>query len=68
MHASFPSQNNPLIQKSESVFALTKAERQVLAKLPMEPALIEENQDIVRGRPPLPVLPDPERLYGHLQG
>ena len=48
MHASFPAQNNPLIQKIDSVFALTKAERQVLAKLPMEPALIEENQDIVR--------------------
>jgi CRP-like cAMP-binding protein len=48
VHASFPSQNNPLIQKIDSVFALTKAERQVLAKLPMEPALIEENQDIVR--------------------
>ena len=48
MHASFPAQNNPLIQKIDSVFALTKAEHQVLAKLPMELALIEENQDIVR--------------------
>jgi CRP-like cAMP-binding protein len=48
MHASFPSQNNPLIQKIESVFTLTVDERQVLAKLPMQLAVIEENQDLVR--------------------
>ncbi len=48
MHASFPSQDNPLVQKIESVFTLTDNERQALETLPMELAVIKENQDIVR--------------------
>ena len=48
MHASFPSQDNPLIRKIESIFALTEDERQALENLPMQLAVIKENQDIVR--------------------
>ncbi len=47
MHASFPSQDNPLIQKIESVFTLTGDERQALAGLPMQLAVVKENQDLV---------------------
>ena len=48
MHASFPSQDSPLIRKIESVFTLTDDERQALETLPMQLAVIKENQDIVR--------------------
>jgi CRP-like cAMP-binding protein len=47
VHASFPSQDNPLVQKIESVFTLTDNERQALETLPMELAVIKENQDLV---------------------
>lgn len=48
MHASFPQHDNPLIRKIESVFTLTDDERQALENLPMQLAVIKENQDIVR--------------------
>jgi CRP-like cAMP-binding protein len=48
MHASFPSQDNPLIRKLESIFTLTEGERQALATLPMQLAVIKEHQDLVR--------------------
>jgi CRP-like cAMP-binding protein len=48
VHAFFPAQDNPLIRKVESIFALTQDERQALEKLPMQLAVIKENQDIVR--------------------
>jgi CRP-like cAMP-binding protein len=48
MHASFPSQDNPLIQKVESVFTFTGDERQALKALPMQLAVIKENEDLMR--------------------
>jgi CRP-like cAMP-binding protein len=48
MHTSFHSQDNPLIRKIESVFTLTAEERQALEKLPMQLAVIKDDQDIVR--------------------
>jgi CRP-like cAMP-binding protein len=48
MHASFPSQDNPMIRKLESIFTLTDDERQALENLPMQLAVIKDNQDIVR--------------------
>jgi CRP-like cAMP-binding protein len=48
MHASFPSQDNALIRKLESIFALTDEERQALETLPMQLAVIKEHQDLVR--------------------
>ncbi|MBQ0820616.1 Crp/Fnr family transcriptional regulator [Microvirga sp. HBU67558] len=53
MHASFhsasiSSRENPLIRKLESIFALTDDERQALENLPMQLAVIKEDQDIVR--------------------
>ncbi|WP_262031687.1 Crp/Fnr family transcriptional regulator [Microvirga sp. Mcv34] len=48
MHASFPSQDNPLIRKLESIFTLTDDERQALQNLSMQLAVIKEDQDIVR--------------------
>jgi CRP-like cAMP-binding protein len=48
MHASFPSQDNPMIRKLESVFTLTDDERQALETLPMQLAVLKDDQDIVR--------------------
>jgi CRP-like cAMP-binding protein len=48
MHASSHPDYNPLIHKLESVFTLTDAERQALETLPMQVALIKDDQDIVR--------------------
>jgi CRP-like cAMP-binding protein len=48
MPASFPSQDNPLIRKIESVFTLTQDERRALEALPMQPAVIRDDQDLVR--------------------
>lgn len=48
MHASFPSQDNPMIRKLESIFTLTDDERKALEALPMQLAVIEDDQDIVR--------------------
>jgi CRP-like cAMP-binding protein len=48
MHASFLSQDNPMIRKIESVFTLTDDERQALENLPMQLAVIKDDQDIVR--------------------
>jgi CRP-like cAMP-binding protein len=48
MHASFHSQDNPLIRKIESIFPLTDEERQALETLPMQLAVIKDDQDIVR--------------------
>ena len=39
---------NPLILKLDSIFTLTDDERQALANLPMQVAVIKEGQDIVR--------------------
>jgi CRP-like cAMP-binding protein len=47
VHASFPSQDNPLIQKIESVFTLTDDERQALANLPMQLAVVKDDQHLV---------------------
>jgi hypothetical protein len=48
MHASFLSQDNPMIRKIESVFTLTDDERQALENLPMQLAVIKADQAIVR--------------------
>jgi CRP-like cAMP-binding protein len=40
--------DNPLIRKLESVFTLTEDERQALETLPMQIAVIKDDQDIVR--------------------
>jgi CRP-like cAMP-binding protein len=48
MHTSFRPDYNPLIRKLESVFALTDDERQALETLPMQVAVVKDNQDIVR--------------------
>jgi CRP-like cAMP-binding protein len=48
MHASFHPQDNPMIRRIESVFTLTDDERQALKNLPMQLAVIRENQDLVR--------------------
>jgi CRP-like cAMP-binding protein len=48
MHASFHSQDNPLIRKIESIFTLSDDERQALENLPMQVAVIKNDQDIVR--------------------
>jgi hypothetical protein len=40
--------DNPLIRKIESVFTLSDDERQVLENLPMQLAVIKDDQDIVR--------------------
>jgi CRP-like cAMP-binding protein len=48
MHASFHSQDNPLIRKLESIFTLTADERQALETLPMQVVAIKGDQDIVR--------------------
>jgi CRP-like cAMP-binding protein len=48
MPSSFHSDHNPLIRKLESVFTLTDDERQALLDLPMQLAVIKDNQDIVR--------------------
>jgi CRP-like cAMP-binding protein len=48
MHASFQSQDNPMIRKLESIFTLTEGERQALETLPMQVTVIKDDQDIVR--------------------
>ena len=48
MHASFHSQDNPLIRRLESIFTLTDDERQALLDLPMQVVVIKDDQDIVR--------------------
>jgi len=48
MHASFHSQDNPLIRKIESVFTLSDDERQALKNLPMQLAVLKDHQDLVR--------------------
>jgi CRP-like cAMP-binding protein len=48
MHAAFHPQDNPMIRRIESVFTLTDDERQALKNLPMQLAVIRENQDLVR--------------------
>jgi CRP-like cAMP-binding protein len=48
MHASFHSQDNPLIRKLESIFSLTDDERQALENLPMQVQVIKAHQDLVR--------------------
>jgi CRP-like cAMP-binding protein len=48
MHASLHPRDNPLIRKLESVFTLDENERQALENLPMQVAVIKDDQDIVR--------------------
>jgi CRP-like cAMP-binding protein len=48
MHASFHSQDNPMIRKLESIFRLTDDERQAIENLPMQLAVIKDHQDLVR--------------------
>jgi CRP-like cAMP-binding protein len=48
MHASLHPDYNPMIRKLESVFTLTDDERQALANLPMQLAVIKDHQDLVR--------------------
>jgi CRP-like cAMP-binding protein len=48
MHASFQLDYNPLISKLESIFPLAEEERQALLSLPMQVAVLKEDQDIVR--------------------
>jgi len=47
MHASFHPDHNPLIRKLESIFTLAEDEKQALLGLPMQIAVIKDNQDIV---------------------
>jgi CRP-like cAMP-binding protein len=51
-----------MIRKLESIFTLTKDERQALEKLPMQIAVIKDNQDIVREGD------CPSRSFGILSG
>nr|WP_201842915.1 Crp/Fnr family transcriptional regulator [Microvirga zambiensis] len=46
--APFPTDHHPLIRKLESIFSLTDDERQALLDLPMQVAVIKQDQDIVR--------------------
>jgi CRP-like cAMP-binding protein len=46
--APFHPDHNPLIHKLESIFDLTDDERQALLDLPMQPAALKADQDIVR--------------------
>src|SRR5215217_1262760 len=48
MPSSFHPDLNPLIRKLESTFGLTDDERQALLDLPMQVAVLKDNQDIVR--------------------
>jgi CRP-like cAMP-binding protein len=48
MHSPFHPDYNPLIRKLESIFPLTDDERQALQNLPMQIAVLKDNQDIVR--------------------
>jgi CRP-like cAMP-binding protein len=48
MPSAFHPDYNPLIRKLESVFTLADDERQVLETLPMQVAVIKDDQDIVR--------------------
>jgi CRP-like cAMP-binding protein len=48
MHASFHSQDNPMIRRLESIFTLTDDERQALENLPMQIMVIKADQDLVR--------------------
>jgi CRP-like cAMP-binding protein len=48
MSSPFHPGSNPLIRKLESVFTLTDDERQALLGLPMQVAVLKDNQDIVR--------------------
>jgi CRP-like cAMP-binding protein len=46
--APYHPDHNPLIRKLESIFDLTDDERQALLDLPMQPAALKPDQDIVR--------------------
>ena len=48
MQNSFESHENSLIRKLESIFTLTDDERRALESLPIQVAVLKENQDIVR--------------------
>src|ERR687897_1787010 len=48
MSSTFHPEYNPLILKLDSIFTLMEDERQALANLPMQVAVIKEGQDIVR--------------------
>ena len=48
MHASSPHEFSPLIRKLESIFTLAEDEREALLTLPMQVAVLKEDQDIVR--------------------
>jgi CRP-like cAMP-binding protein len=48
MHASFHSQDNPMIRKLESIFTLTDDERQALENFPMQIVVVKTDQDLVR--------------------
>ncbi len=48
MHSPFRHEYNSLIRKLESIFTLTDDERQALQNLPMQVAMLKDNQDIVR--------------------
>jgi len=48
MHSPLHSGYNPLIRKLESVFTLIDEERQALENLPMQIAVLQDHQDIVR--------------------
>src|SRR4051812_43803115 len=56
------SNNNPVIRKLESIFALTDEERDAMARLPMQVANIKADQDIVRERD------RPSRCFAILEG
>ncbi len=46
MHASFHSQDNPLVRKLNSIFTLTDDESQALLDLPMQVAVIKEDRTL----------------------
>ncbi len=48
MHSTFHPDHNPLIRRLESIFTLADNERQALLDLPMQVAVLKDNQDIVR--------------------
>lgn len=48
MHSPFHHASNPMIRKLESIFTLGYDERQALENLPMQVAVIKDDQDLVR--------------------
>jgi hypothetical protein len=62
------SGHDPLIRRLESISKLSDEERDALRTLPLQVFVIDRDQDVVRRRSPVQVLPDPGGCGVHLQG